>query len=419
MQSYAIPPSPPVAASAHRFLLILTLAAVGSFGRGTGPSVAQTGALDQPDFFLSPVVDTLFRVGAGAADEHQLGRVTSVAFDASGHLHILDRQSYRLSVWNEQGELVRSVGRRGEGPAEFRRPRTAFVHRDGSVAVYDLAPNSFKVFDSEGQYLRSVKSSGPLLGGRAVRVGDGRWVGPDEPWMTSGSSDDESPALFAYTISAGAVESDTFFYPWRPKPPEDGKFRYLGPKWEFAGFSDGRVALVDSVAYKIRILSREGAVENVLERPVAPFPVTAKAREAESERQRNRVTVRTLDETMDDVAAQLGMRLKNFNPAQVIEGWQDDFDDLVFHEEIPAVNELAVDWEDRLWVARSDATGGNKGPTDIVTPAGEYLGTLRYEDLRPPRAFGPGGLMAYLETDELGVQTVLVVRLVSRGGPGN
>ena len=113
MQSYAIPTSPPVATSAQRCLLILTLAAVGSFARGTGTSVAQTGALDQPDFFLSPVVDTVFRVGTGAADEHQLGRVTSVAFDASGHLHILDRQSYRLWIWNEQGELVRTVGGQG------------------------------------------------------------------------------------------------------------------------------------------------------------------------------------------------------------------------------------------------------------------------------------------------------------------
>ena len=403
----------------HWFLLILTAAVLGSSGSGTEPPVASAGALGQQDFFLSPVVDTVFRVGAGAADEHQLARVASVAFDASANLHILDNRSYRLSVWNEQGEFMRIAGRQGEGPAEFRRPKTAFVERDGSLAVYDLAPNSFKVFDSEGQYLRSVKASGPLLGGQAVRVGDGLWVGPDEPWMTSGSSDDEPDPLFTYSIAASAVESDTFFYPWRPEPPEDGKFRYLGPKWELAGFSDGRVALVDSVGYRVRILSREGSVEDVLERPVEPFPVTEEAKEAERERARNQWTERALDETMDDMAAQLGIRLKNFNPAQVIEDSQDQFDDLAFHEEIRVIDKLGVDWEDRLWVARSDPTGGSRGPTDIVTPAGQYLGTLRYEDLRPPGAFGPGGLMAYLETDELGVQTVLVVRLVSLGGPGN
>ena len=208
-------------------------------------------------------------------------------------------------------------------------------------------------------------------------------------------------------------------YPWRPEPPEDGKFRHLGLKWELAGFSDGRVAIVDSVGYRVRILSREGSVEDVLERPVAPFPVTAEAKEAERERARSTWTERALEETMDDVAAHLGIRLKGINPAQLIEDSQDQFDDLAFQEEIRIIDKLGVDWEDRLWVARSDATGGSRGLTDVIAPAGQYLGTLRYEDLRMPRAFGPGGLMAYLETDELGVQTVLVVRLVSLGGPGN
>ena len=64
MQSYAMPSSPPVAASAHRFLLILAAAVMGSSDRGTEPPVASTDALGQQDFYLSPVVDTVFRVGA-------------------------------------------------------------------------------------------------------------------------------------------------------------------------------------------------------------------------------------------------------------------------------------------------------------------------------------------------------------------
>ena len=71
----------------------------------------------------------------------------------------------------------------------------------------------------------------------------------------------------------------------------------------------------------------------------------------------------------------------------------------------------------RFWVARADSTGGAQGLADIVTPAGDYLGTLRFEDLRVPMAFGPDGLMAYLETDDLGVRTVLVVKLISLQAP--
>lgn len=95
--------------------MIVTLVAVGSFAPGAGTSLAQTGAPGQPDVFLSPVLDTIFRVGTGAAVEDQLVRIASVAFDASANLHVLDIGSYRLSVWNARGELVRIAGGGGEG----------------------------------------------------------------------------------------------------------------------------------------------------------------------------------------------------------------------------------------------------------------------------------------------------------------
>ena len=64
MQSYAMPSSPPVATSAHRVLLILAAAVLGSSDRGTKPPVASMEAPGQQDFYLSPVVDPVFRVGA-------------------------------------------------------------------------------------------------------------------------------------------------------------------------------------------------------------------------------------------------------------------------------------------------------------------------------------------------------------------
>ena len=48
-----------------------------------------------------------------------------------------------------------------------------------------------------------------------------------------------------------------------------------------------------------------------------------------------------------------------------------------------------------------------------MTATGDYLGTLPPDGPRIPDAFGPGGLMAYIETDEMDVPTVRVVRLLS------
>ena len=84
-----------------------------------------------------------------------------------------------------------------------------------------------------------------------------------------------------------------------------------------------------------------------------------------------------------------------------------------FADEVPVLYGLKVDWEDRIWVERRGPTGDDDGPTDIVTPDGDYIGTLPPEGLRAPDAFGPGGLMAYVERDDLDVPTVRVVRLIA------
>lgn len=54
------------------------------------------------------------------------------------------------------------------------------------------------------------------------------------------------------------------------------------------------------------------------------------------------------------------------------------------------------------------------GPIDVLTPDGRYLGTFSADEVSMPGAFGPEGLAAFVEVDELGVQTVVVKRLPER-----
>ena len=54
------------------------------------------------------------------------------------------------------------------------------------------------------------------------------------------------------------------------------------------------------------------------------------------------------------------------------------------------------------------------GPIDVLTADGRYLGSYRAGTTALPAAFGPDGLVAMIETNELEVQTVVVKRLVGR-----
>jgi len=86
---------------------------------------------------------------------------------------------------------------------------------------------------------------------------------------------------------------------------------------------------------------------------------------------------------------------------------------LSFAAEVPVIEDMAIDSEDRIWISRSGSDGISKGPTDVFAANGDYLGTLADDEFRIPDAFGPDGLMAYIELDETDVPTVSVRRLVS------
>ena len=185
---------------------------------------------------------------------------------------------------------------------------------------------------------------------------------------------------------------------------------------------DGRVALADSIGYRIKILDASGQVTGTLERPIPPVAVTDEIRVAERERRLAALAeggsgggggggATTMIITGTVSAGAGGGRPSGPDPEAMRRMREDRIESMTFPEEVPVISRLAVDWSDRIWVQRS-ALMGEPGPTDILTPDGQYFGTIASDGLRIPAAFGPDGLLAYIDRDELDIQRVRVVRLV-------
>jgi len=83
-----------------------------------------------------------------------------------------------------------------------------------------------------------------------------------------------------------------------------------------------------------------------------------------------------------------------------------------FHPEVPVLAAIRTTWDGTLWIQRSAEPGVEEpGPVDVLAPDGRYVGTLAPDVLRMPRAFGPGGLVAFVEPDEFDVPVITVRRL--------
>jgi hypothetical protein len=97
--------------------------------------------------------------------------------------------------------------------------------------------------------------------------------------------------------------------------------------------------------------------------------------------------------------------------AQIREALLAQVRELEFAEEMPVLDRIATDWDGRIWVARRGPRLGADGPIDILNARGGYIGTLPAGRMGLPVAFGPDGLVAFVEPDEMDVPVVRVERV--------
>ena len=379
-----------------RVAKLLACAMAASSGPLAGQQVIE---LTGDDRILDAGFEELYRVGSlHGGDWDTFGSVAAVAFDGAGNLYILDYQASRVTVVDLTGSLVRHIGREGEGPGEFTAGGVwAFtVLADGRAVVFDANQRVYKVFDSGGSFDRMIRLSGdamfysiPAL--QAERDADAVLAtGIVETLSMPGSASTPEPPfrpIERYVLSGEEVGPDTVAKAWKAPGDPTG----FAPPLAVGVLPAGGVAFTDSSAYAIKVTTSSGDVVRVLRRPFRPEPVTERVRAAEIERQ------------LEDVGAASEGSWAELQRARI--------GSMEFFDEVPVVRDLRTSWEGTIWVRRRGDEPASDGPIDVITPDGGYLGTFAAGATAMPSAFGPEGLVAFVETDELDVQTVVVKRL--------
>lgn len=387
-------------------LACIVSSVAGAWLAGAGLDAQEIIDLPGEDILIEPGFEELYRVGSLTGEDwEQFGDIRNVAFDGAGRLHVFDRQAARIFVVDRSGNLHRTLGGRGEGPGEFRNAQWFAVTPGGKVVVADQGDRAYEVFDADGDYERRVR----MGEGLAVMMlwnfmpdpaGDAVFsaVGARMLYF-SFAANAPSPTtrpIERHDLGGDVVSRDTVADGWLPPGGElyTGLREPIGfgPRMSAGMLPDGSVAFSDSTAYVIKIARPGAGVWRILKRPLQPVAVTDRMIEAEKDRQRERLD--GLHPGMRDLLLR-------------------DIANLKFSEEFSIVRELGTSWDGEIWVQRhGDEPTDDFGPIDVLTMDGHYIGTYPAGAIAMPAAFGPDGLVAFIETDELDVKTVVVRRLV-------
>ena len=401
-----------------------------------GPSAAQQ-VIEVPgeDRWLEVDFEELYRIGSvGGQEWEQFGNVTSVAFDGAGRLYVFDSQVDRIFLVDTGGTLIRAIGREGDGPGEFRSIRGWVAMEDGRLVVRDLGHRAYHVFDPNGDFERMVRMGGnPSLtiaglllaqrGANAVittPIGSRAFATAME--TPGGQIPRRDPAtsrpIELVGLDGEEIVTDTIFDGWLPPGRGEGASNMFGlptpltfnPMLHWGVLPDGSVAFADSTTYAVKIAVAGMGISRVLTRPIAPEPMTDRLIRAERNR-RFRDLDAIPDEELGGVRGIVNGQPIRRDPDEERQRRRERIENMEFFEEVPVIRGLFVSWDGTIWVRRrGEEPASNNGPVDLLAPDGRYLGSYRTGAIEIPDAFGPGGLAAFIETDELGVKTVVVGR---------
>lgn len=403
---------------------LLTLDAGGAWAQG------QVVRLPEQDRALAGAAPQVFSIGKADGAEHEMfGEVTSVAFDATENLYVLDRQNGRVMAYDRTGRFLRQIGKKGQGPGELIQPVQMVIAGDGTVVVSDLGRFGYSVFRPDGSFVRNVVADGLMPAGRAGLQWHPRGgvVGtfmerpnpqPGRPPQISSSA----PLMFV--PFGGGRPNRVFAVPATDRvsqnttPGADGRVELrmirrpppaFTPSTLYGVLPNGNVALSFTSGYTVRIVDLDGTTLRYLQRPMRVRLTTDRDREqARAARReqmasgRGRITI--------TVGGGGGGRAPRGAPSGA--ELEKMIGEMEFADTIPALQGLRVSPSGKLLVERTGSNVGEPGPVDVITQEGQYLGT--FSGIGLPDAMSLGGLAAWIQYDDDGVGRVIVRRL-----PGN
>ena len=112
-------------------------------------------------FFLRiDTVKTIWSISYFGEDDF-FHRPSDIEVDMERALvYVADSGNHRVLVFDFQGEFLKIIGNKGQGPAEFSNPTGIHILEDGKLAVADVGNLRIQIFDKDWEFVKSIKTKG-------------------------------------------------------------------------------------------------------------------------------------------------------------------------------------------------------------------------------------------------------------------
>ena len=231
-------------------------------------------------------------VSIGSVDgplESQLHRVRAVKLLPDGRIAVANGGTAEIRLYDADGRWIRSIGREGDGPGEFRVITGLQVVPPDTLIVFENGESRVTVFAADGGLVssRRITAPGEAVQGPEHRLRDGRWLNLNASTEVEGYQKRRN-SFVVWSDSASPVDTILSY---------DGQeyliyIRHQGGQYvgrgavvvpfggqDVAAWRNDRVALSNGLAYEIAVVEiggREMRIRRRMERQ--PLPAGAVTR---------------------------------------------------------------------------------------------------------------------------------------------
>lgn len=191
--------------------------------------------------------------------ELPLSRPLGMEFDAEGNLYVAEEFGYRISVFDKEGQFVRSIGMQGNATdtVQFTRPNSVAVAPDGSLYVADTWNYRIQHLNANGEEVLASWGQPNEAGfGASTQPTDGFWGPRDvavDPQGRVYVSDTGNKRIRVYDLTSG---TPVFLYDLGSGGSGPGQLNE--PNDVVVHPVDGRIFVADTWNRRVSIFSKDG-----------------------------------------------------------------------------------------------------------------------------------------------------------------
>lgn len=288
--------------------------------------------------------------------------VSGIQVDSQGNIFISDGEARQVKVFDKDGHLIRSFGRKGQGPGEFQVIHDIVLTPDETIMILDRGNLRLSFFSPEGKLLKDVSLS---------RIPDVFRIYPDSEGNYTARFRFRRPNTIYQIKKLDENLEELSLVAELEHPRRSGVIEIYDPQLRVVIMNNGNIVWGNWHQYKLMISDRTGKKVREIRKEYDPVKITDEDREKMTK----------------ELFANLPLRSK-----------------VEFPDYYPAFQGLSCDEQGRIFVRTSEYTGNDQGYYyDVFDEEGRYMAKI----LLPfsPRTWKNNTLYT-VEEDEEGFQIV-------------